>query len=61
MWGSNVALDYARRMNIPNNAFAGMKYFDDTIDSYMEAGWFKRLFINPYSVFAYLKEGSIIS
>lgn len=25
----------------------------DTIDSYMEAGWFKRLFINPYGLFEY--------
>lgn len=49
----HVALGYAMAMCVPNNAFASMKYFDDTIDSYMEAGWFKRLFINPYGLFEY--------
>lgn len=57
----HVALGYAKSMSIPNNAFAGMKYFDDTIDSYMKAGYIRRLFINPYKVFINLMQRSLIS
>ena len=57
----HAALGWAMSMSIPNNAFAGMQYFDDTIDSYMEAGYFRRFFIDPYKVFINLTQRSIIS
>ncbi len=57
----HAALGYAMAMSIPNNAFAGMTYFDDTIDSYMKAGHVRRLFINPYKVFINLMQRGIIT
>ena len=48
------ALSYASTLSVPNNAFAGMKYFVGSIKSYKKANWFKRTFIlDPYRVFKY--------
>ena len=56
----HVALGYANAMSVPNNAFASMKYFVDTIDDYMKANWVMRLFINPYRVFNNFVQRSVI-
>lgn len=47
-------------MSIPNTAFSGMKYFNQTIESYKKANWWKKIFINPYKVFYNLMQRSII-
>ena len=56
----HVALGYAMSMSIPNTAFSGMKYFNQTIESYKKANWWKKIFINPYKVFYNLMQRSII-
>lgn len=47
----HTALAYARGMRIPNNGFAAMCYFTQTIESYMKANFIKKIFIDPYSGF----------
>lgn len=58
----HTALGYSMTISIPNNAFAGMNYFNETIDNYMKAGWFKRIFLtDPYKVFNYILQRSIMA
>ena len=57
----HIALAYAKSMRIPNNAFASMKYFNETIEDYMNAGYIRRFFIDPYRLFIYFTQRSFIS